>query len=235
MGKAQGRAEVQSRARLASGSAVVVDNFAHRQQCKTCPEAPKQALPPAAGGPAAGAAAAMKLESQPPVAEETPENNVRGLENLIKHLKESAAPATKDVALADLQKQLQWAKSKVLQARPLPVRLQAAVTRQGAAAAAAVTAAEAAEDQSRLIYLAKQRAVEEARSKKQAADQEVGEGQALLGKPQLEAGAVAAITVCMALLKQHGMSKEQLASFDTALLIAFCSKLSRPGQRGLTL
>ena len=143
----------------------------------------------------------MLVDSQPAAAEETPEQEVRGLENLIKHVKESAASSTKDVVLADLQKQLQWAKGKVLQARPLPVRLQAAVTRQEAAAAA-VKAAEAAEEQFRLIFLAKQRASAEAKSKLQAADQEVGEVQALLGRPQLEAGAVAAVTVCLAMFKQ---------------------------------
>ena len=204
------------------------DNFAYRQQCKTCgcdkphasPAAPQQALAPVAGGPAAGAAAAKLVDSQPAVAEETPEQEVRGLENLIKHVKESAASATKDLILAGLLKDLQLARGKILQARPLPVRLQAAVTRQEAAAAA-VKAAEAAEEQFRLIYLAKQRASAEARRKQQEADQEVGEVKALLGRPQLEAGAVAAVTVCLAMLKQHGMGEEQLASFDSALRFAF--------------
>ena len=46
--------------------------------------------------------------------------------------------------LADLQTQIQAAKGKVLQARPLPVRLQAAVKSQEAAAAAATTGTPAA-------------------------------------------------------------------------------------------
>ena len=45
--------------------------------------------------------------------------------------------------LAGLLKDLQLARGKILQARPLPVRLQAAVTRQEAAATA-VKVAEAA-------------------------------------------------------------------------------------------
>ncbi len=99
----------------------------------------------------------MMVDSQQAAAEETLEQDVRGLENLIKHVRKSAASATKELILAGLLKDLQLARGRILQARPLPVRLQAAVSCQEAAATA-VKVAEAAEEQFRLIYLAKQRA-----------------------------------------------------------------------------
>ncbi len=49
-----------------------------------------------------------------------PEQEVKELENLLKVLKASAPSAKKDLLVASLQEQLQTAKSKVLQARPLP-------------------------------------------------------------------------------------------------------------------
>ena len=55
----------------------------------------------------------MLVDSQPAAAEETPKQEVRGLENLIKHVKESAASATKDLILAGLLKDLQLARGKI--------------------------------------------------------------------------------------------------------------------------
>ncbi len=149
-----------------------------------------------------------------------PEQEVKELENLLKVLKSSGPSAKKDLLVASLQEQLQTAKGKVLQARPLPVRLQAAVRHQEAAAAAVQVAGEAAE-QAKLVLMAKQQVLAEAQHRLTEAEKEVAEVQALLGRPQLEAGAAAAVTVCLAMLKQSGMAAEQLRAFDLALRAAF--------------
>ncbi len=80
------------------------------------------------------------------------------------------------------------------------MRLQAAVKDQEVAAAALQTAKEATE-QARSIFLAKQQAVAEAESRLQVASREVNEVQAHFGRPQLEAGAVAAVTACLTMLR----------------------------------
>ena len=72
----------------------------------------------------------MAVDSTAAVAEAPPEQVVRDTENLLKVLKLSTASAMKDLLVTNLQKQPAEAKSRVLQARPLPVRLQAAVKDQ---------------------------------------------------------------------------------------------------------
>jgi hypothetical protein len=151
-----------------------------------------------------------------------PEQEVKELENLLKILKAGASSAKKDLLVASLQEELQAAKCKVLQARPLPVRLQAAVKRQEAAAAA-VRGAQEAVAEVRALLMVKQEALNEANGRLQEAEREVAEVQAQLGRPQLEAGAAAAVTVCLAMLRQQGMSEDQLKAFDLALRTAFVS------------
>lgn len=162
----------------------------------------------------------MVVDSSKSMGEVPPEQVVKDTENLLKVLKLSAASSMKDLLVANLQQQLAEAKSRVLQARPLPVRLQAAVKEQEHAAAALQGANEAME-QARLLYVARQQAAAEAEMKLQEATKEVQEVQAQLGRPQLEAGAIAAVTVCLTMLKQHGLGEEKLAAFDIALRQAF--------------
>ena len=134
----------------------------------------------------------MEVDTEVETAE-TLEQELKGTENLIKVIKTSAAPpGQKAVFIADLQTKLQVVKEKIRQARPLPVRLQSAVKLQEAAEAAVQAALEAAE-QSRQVYEAKQAAVESAKAALAAANCEVSEVQAQLGRPQLEAGAAAAV------------------------------------------
>ena len=151
---------------------------------------------------------------------EPPEKELKDLENLIKNLKGLGDSSQGSLFMADLQRKLQVVKEKVRQARPLPVRLQSAVKLQEAAGAAVQAALEAAE-KSRQIYEAKQAAVESAKAALAAANYEVSEVQAQLGRPQLEAGANAAVAVCVNMLQQHGMSDEHAATFVEALRIAF--------------
>ncbi len=54
-----------------------------------------------------------------------------------------------------------------------------------------------------------------------AANCEVSEVHAQLGRPQMEAGAAAAVTICFTILQQHGMADDKLRAFDAALRIAF--------------
>ena len=119
--------------------------------------------------------------------------------------------------MADLQRKLQVVKEKVRQARPLPVRLQSAVKLQEAAGLQSRRAALEAAEKSRQIYEAKQAAVESAKAALAAANCELSEVQAQLGRPQLEAGANAAVAVCVNMLQQHEMSDEHAATFVEAL------------------
>ncbi len=151
---------------------------------------------------------------------EPPEKELNDLENLIKNLKGLGEPSQGSLFMADLQRKLQVVKEKVRQARPLPVRLRSAVKLQEAAGAAVQAALEAAE-RSRQICETKLAAVESAKAALAAANYEVNEVQAQLGRPQLEAGANVAVAVCVNMLQQHGMSDEHAATFVEALRIAF--------------
>ncbi len=191
-------------------------NYSFRVKCKACGcDKCGGTVEAQARVQASAAPVAMQIDSKDQVLMASPEQEVKELENLLKVLKSSTASAKKDLLVASLQEQLQAAKEKVLQARPLPVRLQAAVKQQEAASAA-VRAAEEALEQARLVFDSKQKALMEAKCRLQQAEVDVAEVQAQLGRPQLEAGAAAAVTVCTAMLQQQGMPSEQLKAFDLA-------------------
>ena len=73
---------------------------------------------------------ALLMYHTTPATAMTPEKELKDLENLIKHLKALGGNSAGGIVMADLQRQQQGVKEKVLQARPLPVRLQSAVKRR---------------------------------------------------------------------------------------------------------
>ena len=152
-------------------------NFGFRLKCKTCELARSGASPSGGGASTPAGGATMEVDTEVETAE-TLEQELKGTENLIKVIKTSEAPpAHKAVLIAGLQEELHVVKEKIRQARPLPVRLQAAVKLQEAAEAAVQAALEAAE-QSRQVYEAKQAAVARAKEVLAAANCEVSEVQA---------------------------------------------------------
>ena len=158
----------------------------------------------------------MQAEAEPAI---SPEQKVKQLDSLIKAVSAAVPSKAKDASLALYAQEMQQAKSEILQARPLPSRLQAAVSRQ-AAAAKECAAAVAADLQFQQISQAKGRLAAEAIRKKDEADREVLESQALLGRPQLEAGAAAAVSLCLSMLKANGLAEHLVASLDGALRAA---------------
>jgi hypothetical protein len=205
-------------------------NFAFRQNCKDCacakPAAGSEGLKspaPATAGPAEGGLAAMQVEASLPEPAITPEQKVKHLDSPIKAVKEAVPSKAKDASLALYAQEMQQAKSEILQARPLPSRLQAAVSRQ-AAAAKERAAAVATDVQFQQISQAKGKLAAEAIRREEEADREVLEIQALLGRPQLEAGAAAAVSLCLSMLKENGLAEHLLESFDGALRAALSGR-----------
>ena len=201
-------------------------NYGFRRSCKDCAcekheegsEGPLSPAP-ATAGTSEGGTMAMQAEASSPEPATSPEQKVKQLDSLIKAVSVAVPSKAKDASLALYAQEMQQAKSEVLLAKPLPSRLQAAVSRQ-AAAAKECAAAVAADVQFQQISQAKGRLAAEAVRKKDEADREVLEIQALLGRPQLEAGAAAAVSLCLSMLKANGLAEHLVASLDGALRAA---------------
>ena len=147
----------------------------------------------------------------------------KGLELQLKHQRAFTLKAESPHALwyeAKVLEEIEGVKAEIRQARPLCVRLQAAVKAREAAGTADRVANEATE-RSRLIYESKKLAAEGTGAALAAAELEVVEVERLLGRPQMEAGASAAVAVCIGTLQKMGMSSDESDAFVEALKAAF--------------
>ncbi len=88
-------------------------NFGLRVKCKTCDEARNGASPNVVGAPAPGGSAAMEVYKVPATAM-PPETGLKDVENLIKHLRDLGGNSAGGIVIADLQRQQQGVKEKVL-------------------------------------------------------------------------------------------------------------------------
>ena len=193
-------------------------NFAFRQQCNSC------GSPKCGAGLAAVATEGGSMEVDGGSSKTaTPEQRLKVLELQLKHHRTFSLKAESPHALwyeAQLLGEIEGVKAEIRQARPLPVRLQATVKAREAAFTANRVAKEAIE-KSRLIYESKVKAGEVTEAALVAADLEVAEVERQLGRPQLEAGATAAVAVCIGTLQKLGMTSADSDAFVEALKAAF--------------
>ena len=130
------------------------------------------------------------------------------------------ANAQGSLVAIDLQKKLQAAEDEIRQSKPAHVRLRTAIRQRDALAASSQASGEAVE-KSRLYHEAKIATDAGVKAALAEAEDEISAIQAELGRPQMEAGANAAVQVCEGLLQQNGMSPEATAQFMEALRCAF--------------
>ena len=137
--------------------------------------------------------------------------NLQGMKN---------ANAQGSLVVLDLQKKLQAAEDEIRQSKPAHVRLQAA-TRQKEALMVSTQTAEKAVEKTRLLLEAELATEAGFKAALWEVEDEISAIQAELGRPQMEAGANAAVQVCVGLLQQNGMSPEATTQFMEALRCAF--------------
>ena len=100
------------------------------------------------------------------------------------------------------------------------MRLQTA-TRQKEALAVSTEAATKAYEKTRALLEVEETALKGFKTAMGEVEDEISEIQAELGRPQLEAGANAAVQCCVNLLQSNGMSQVATAQFMDALRVAF--------------
>jgi hypothetical protein len=196
------------------------NNFGFRAECLKC-GSPMTVISP--GGGEAQAAAVMEVDG----GEEKGvcvEERIKDLKNILSHCKEPGSQGS--LVVINLKKELQEAEEEARQSKPPHVRLQAAMRRRDARQAAHQLSDEgveksrqAHEQRVALNLISKAGLVE--------ANEEVSAIQAELGRPQLEAGATAAVQLCVGLLQQHGMNAGDTEQFIDALRCAFAAKPTR--------
>ena len=133
--------------------------------------------------------------------------------------------------VTELQLRLQAAEDEIRQGKPALVRLQAA-TKQKETLLLTTEAAKKAVLKAR-VHLEEQEAASAGlEAALEEVEDEISGIQAELGRPQLEAGANAAVECCVGLLQQSGMSAEATAQFMAALKCAFGNAPLRPAAVG---
>jgi hypothetical protein len=192
-------------------------NFGFRTECKDCGGTKAEASPVEGGAHAPGV---MEVDCGPAKAD-PPEKVAKDLRNILNNLKGMKdANAQGSLVAIDLQKKLQAAEDEIRQSKPAHVRLQTAMRQRDALAASSQASGEAVE-KSRLYHEAKVATDAGVKAALAEAEDEISAIQAELGRPQMEAGANAAVQVCVGLLQQSGMSPEATAQFMEALRCAF--------------
>jgi hypothetical protein len=186
-------------------------NFGFRADCKECGE-PKQEAE-AAGG-------VMEVDcglAKP----DPPEKVAKELRNVLSTLTGlKGGNSQGNLMVTDLQMRLRAAEDEIRQGKPALVRLQTA-TRQKEALAVQTEAATRAYEKTRAILEIEETALKGFKTAMGEIDDEISEIQAELGRPQLEAGANAAVECCVNLLQGNGMSQVATAQFMEALRVAF--------------
>ena len=197
-------------------------NFSFRADCKEC-EQPKQEE---------GVKVEESMEVEGSAKADPPEKVAKELRNVLSSLagiKNTNAQGNRMVT--ELQLRLQAAEDEIRQGKPALVRLQAA-TRQKETLLLSTEAAKKAVLKAR-VHLEEQEAASAGlEAALQEVEDEISGIQAELGRPQLEAGANAAVQCCVNLLQQNGMSAETTAQFMAALKCAFGSAPVRPAAVG---
>ena len=125
-----------------------------------------------------------------------------------------------NLMVTDLQMRLRAAEDEIRQGKPALVRLQTA-TRQKESLAVLMEAATKAYEKTRALLEIEETALKGFKTAMGEIDDEISEIQAELGRPQLEAGANAAVQCCVDLLQGNGMNQVATAQFMDALRVAF--------------
>jgi hypothetical protein len=193
-------------------------NFGFRADCKECGQPREPGTEKAEGMEVDGNA--VKVDPPAKVAKE--------LRNVLSSL--TAIKSTNvqgNLMVAELQQRLQVAEVEIRQGKPALVRLQAATRQKDVlllsteAGAKAVQKTEALLEEQKVSQSALMASLEEI-------EEEISGIHAELGRPQLEAGANAAVECCVGLLQKNGMSPETTAKFMEALKCAFGKGPLRP-------
>ena len=124
--------------------------------------------------------------------------------------------------MINLKKDLQDAEEEVRQSKPSHVRLQAAMRKRDARATAHQVS-EGVREKSRQAHDTNVALSVISKAALDEAEEEVNAIQAELGRPQLEAGATAAVQLCVGMLQQYGMTAGGTAQFMEALRCAFAA------------
>jgi len=155
------------------------------------------------------------------VKSDPPEKVAKELRNILSNLSGlKSANAQGSLVVLDLQMKLQAAEDEIRQGKPALVRLQTA-TRQKDALLVSTEAAVKATEKTRLLLEVELAAEVGLKAALGEIEDEISAIQAELGRPQMEAGANAAVQCCVGLLQDNGMSPEATAQFMEALRCAF--------------
>ena len=188
-------------------------NFGFRTECMKC-ERPMSGPSPVGGG--AQAPAGMEVDGGAAKVA-PPEEVVKDLKNILSHCKDTSPGS---LVVIDLKKKLQAAEEEIRQNKPPHVRLQTAMKKRDTRAALFQTSEEGLE-KSRLSHEARIASHAGVKAALDESEEEVNAIQVELGRPQMEAGATAAVQLCVGMLQQHGMTAEVTAQFMEVLRCAF--------------
>jgi hypothetical protein len=191
-------------------------NFGFRTECWKC-EKPMGGNSPGGGG--AQAPAVMEVDGGAAKGV-PPEERIKDLKNILSHCKEPGSQGS--LVVINLKKELQEAEEEVRQSKPPHVRLQAAMRKRDARATAHQVS-EGVREKSRQAHDTNVALSVISKAALDEAEEEVNAIQAELGRPQLEAGATAAVQLCVGMLQQHGMTAGDTAQFMEALRCAFAA------------
>ena len=197
-------------------------NFGFRADCKECGQSKQEAE---------AEAGVMQVDcglAKP----DPPEKVAKELRNILSTLTGlKGGNSQGNLMVTDVQMRLQAAEDEIRQGKPALVRLQAA-TRQKEALLLSTEAAKKAVQKTRALLEEQEAAANGLDATLKEIEDEISGIQAELGRPQMEAGANAAVECCVGLLQKNGMSAEATAQFMDALKCAFGNAPLRPAAAG---
>ena len=198
-------------------------NFGFRADCKECGQPKQEAEAEEPGG--------MEVDCGS-VKADPPEKVVKELRNVLSSLTGMKSTNVQgNLMVLELQMRLQAAEDEIRQGKPALVRLQAA-TRQKEVLLLSTEAAMKAVQKTRALLEEQEAAANGLDATLKEIEDEISGIQAELGRPQMEAGANAAVECCVGLLQKNGMSAEATAQFMDALKCAFGNAPLRPAAAG---
>jgi len=198
-------------------------NFGFRADCKECGQPKQEAEAEELGG--------MEVDCGS-VKADPPEKVAKELRNVLSSLTGMKSTNVQgNLMVLELQMRLQAAEDEIRQGKPALVRLQAA-TRQMEALLLSTEAAKKAVQKTRALLEEQEAAANGLDATLEEIEDEISGIQAELGRPQMEAGANAAVECCVGLLQKNGMSAEATAQFMDALKCAFSNAPLRPAAAG---
>jgi hypothetical protein len=194
-------------------------NFGFRADCKECGQ-PQQVVEAEKPG-------GMEVDCST-VKADPPEKVAREIRNILSNLTGMKSTNVQgSLMVLEMQAKLQAAEDEIRQGKPALVRLQAA-TRQKEVLLVSSEAAKKATQKAKAFYEEQEAAANVLAASLEEIEDEISGIQAELGRPQMEAGANAAVECCVGLLQQNGMTAEATAQFMEALKLAFGSAPLRP-------